>query len=70
MNGGVDLTFFHDVMEMEPGRTGNNTEITEPEIRLFLSSEFTRGRTGMTSSKFRIEYSILHEPEGQAKYIE
>ena len=36
MNGGVDLTFFHDVMEMEPGRTGNNTEITEPEIRLFL----------------------------------
>ena len=36
MNGGVDLTFFHDVMEMEPGRTGNNTEITEPEIRLFI----------------------------------
>ena len=35
MNGEVIITFFHDVMEMEPGRTGNNTEITEPEIRLF-----------------------------------
>ena len=35
MNGEVDLTFFHDVMEMDPGRTGNKTEITEPEIRLF-----------------------------------